>query len=73
MGVYSRIRVTEATEYALVNKGTSPTKLNNWLNNIAQPIGLSTDMKDSIKQSTKFVNAHKGNEITMVGHFKRGG
>ncbi|MNW39517.1 hypothetical protein D3C74_166070 [compost metagenome] len=29
-------------------------------------------MEDSIEKSTAFVNAHKDNEITMVGHSKGG-
>lgn len=70
MGVYSRVKKDGYTEYALVNKGTDTG--GDWVNNIQQPIGYSDDMRDSIAESTKFVNDHMSNEITMVGHSKGG-
>ncbi|MNP06257.1 hypothetical protein D3C76_982320 [compost metagenome] len=70
MGVYSRFKDDGTTEYSLVNKGT--TTAGDWGNNFQQPLGFSTDMEDSIKKSTTFVNAHKDNEITMVRHSKGG-
>nr|WP_235715905.1 hypothetical protein [Acetivibrio cellulolyticus] len=72
MGVYSRVKADGTTEYSLVNKGTTPTNFSDWVNNIQQPISYSDDMKDSISESTKFVNDHPNNEITMVGHSKGG-
>ncbi|GIO42346.1 hypothetical protein [Paenibacillus apis] len=70
MGVYSRLKKDGATEYSLVNKGT--TTWGDWGNNFQQPIGFSTDMEDSIEKSIAFVNAHKDDEVTMVGHSKGG-
>lgn len=65
IGVYSKVKGDGTIEYSLVNKGTSTR--GDWGNNIQRPIGFSDDMKDSISKSTYFVNAHKDNEITMVG------
>ena len=69
MGVYSRT-INGETEYSLVNKGT--TTFGDWVNNFQQPIGFSTDMKDSISKATAFVENHLENEVTMVGHSKGG-
>ncbi|KJB84891.1 hypothetical protein AZ66_28070, partial [Paenibacillus sp. E194] len=71
MGIYSRAANGKA-EYALVNKGTTPTKVIDWINNIAQPFGESTDLKDSIEIASKFINSHNNSEVTMVGHSKGG-
>ncbi|GJM80347.1 hypothetical protein HMSSN139_28430 [Paenibacillus sp. HMSSN-139] len=72
MGVYSSVKADGTTEYALVNKGTTPSKMGDWVNNIQQPFGYSDDMKDSISKSEYFVANHKNAEITMVGHSKGG-
>ncbi|KPU42117.1 tRNA(Glu)-specific nuclease WapA precursor [Oxobacter pfennigii] len=72
MGVYSRVKDDGTTEYALVNKGTTPTNVSDWKNNFQQLFGLSADMKVSIKKSNEFVDNHSGYEITMVGHSKGG-
>ncbi|EJW16706.1 hypothetical protein PAV_5c02890 [Paenibacillus alvei DSM 29] len=45
MGIYSR-KGNGKVEYTLVNKGTIPTKVIDWINNIAQPFGESSDLKD---------------------------
>lgn len=71
MGVYSREK-DGTTEYALVNKGTTPTNIRNWANNISQPFGWSDDMKDSIKEAKSFVANNMSSEVTMVGHSKGG-
>ncbi|WNX33662.1 Mbeg1-like protein [Brevibacillus laterosporus] len=72
MGVYSRVKANGATEYALVNKGTTATSLSDWKNNAEQLFGSSEDMKASIKNSIEFVKNHSNNEITMAGHSKGG-
>ena len=69
IGVYSRT-IDGKTEYALVNKGS--TTRSDWINNFQQPIGLSTDMKDSIQYAKDFVAEKFGYEVTMVGHSKGG-
>ena len=69
MGVYSRT-INGKTEYSLVNKGS--TTKGDWVNNFQQPVGFSTDMKDSIQQSKTFVANHSGYEVTMIGHSKGG-
>lgn len=70
MGGYSRLKKDGATVYSLVNKGT--TTWGDWGNNFQQLIGFSADMEDSIEKSIAFVNAHKDDEVTMVGHSKGG-
>lgn len=45
MGVYYRVTDDGTTEYALVNKGTTPTSLSDWKNNAQQLFGSSKDMK----------------------------
>lgn len=70
IGVYSRFAYG-VTEYALVNKGSS-TK-GDWVNNLQQPAGFSTDMSDSIEFAKKFVEEHNGKAVTMIGHSKGGG
>jgi hypothetical protein len=70
MGVYSRVKVDESTEYALVNKGTD--SWSDAVNDAQQPFGKSDDMKASISNSEYFVANQKDNEITMVGHSKGG-
>lgn len=72
MGVYSRVKTDGTTEYALVNKGTSPTSVSDRKNNVQQLFGSSTDMLDSIAEAKDFVTNHSYNEITMVGHSKGG-
>ncbi|MDQ6422391.1 hypothetical protein RB620_23450 [Paenibacillus sp. LHD-117] len=46
IGVYSRFQYG-VIEYTLVNKGTSTN--GDSVNNLQQPVGFSTDMKDSIE------------------------
>ncbi len=70
MGVYLRVNQDHSIEYALVNKGSDTAS--DWKNNIQQPFGYSKDMKSSIAKSMDFVKNNKYNEITMVGHSKRG-
>lgn len=75
MGIYVSNRTGE---YCVVNKGTTLTNLNNWKNNIQQPLGSSADMKRSISIANKFVKKikkkkyGKSKEITFVGHSKGG-
>jgi hypothetical protein len=69
IGVYSRT-VDGATEYALVNKGTSTG--GDWIDNVAQPMGFSLDTHESIVFAKVFNKEHKKFEITMVGHSKGG-
>ena len=75
IGEYERT-VNNVTEYALVNKGTTPSLLIDWKNNIQQPLGLSADMRDSIRLSKEYYEKLKkcGGEVelTMVGHSKGG-
>jgi len=71
IGVYRRgSKSNGITEYALVNKGT--TTGGDWINNLQQPMGMSTDMVDSINYAVEFVNDKKGYEFTMIGHSKGG-
>ena len=69
MGVYSKTE-NGVTEYALVNKGTTPTSLNDWKNNVQQPVGRSPDVTASIAAAIAFVEANKDIEVTMIGHSK---
>ncbi len=70
IGVYYRTLDEDVVEYSLVNKGS--TTGGDWVNNFQQPFGISTDMKDSIREAKDFVASHSGNEVTMVGHSKGG-
>ena len=56
----------QGVEYALVNKGSSTTS--DWINNLQQPFGLSTDMWESIEYAKDFVENHWDDEVTFVGH-----
>ena len=72
MGVYYR-KVNGSThevEYAIVNRGTST--FNDVIDDVAQPIGKSNDMKKSIYLSKMFVENHPGSHITFIGHSKGG-
>ena len=71
MGVYKRI-IGGKTEYAVVNKGTSPKSVRNWVNNVQQPFGSSADMKKSIAEAKAFVKSNSKNEVTFIGHSKGG-
>lgn len=70
IGIYSRNTSNGLLEYALVNKGT--TTGGDWINNLQQPMGMSTDMVDLIKYAVSFVNNKTGYEVTMIGHSKGG-
>jgi len=63
-------------EYCVVNKGSDTsftlTTFSDWINNFIQPTGNSWDMKNSIKFAKKFVQEHKKEKITFVGHSKGG-
>ena len=62
---------TGPQEYAFVNKGSST--LGDWVNNVQQPFGFSTDMQESIDSAKYFANGNWGNyEITFIGHSKGG-
>lgn len=76
MGVYRRDKLY-GSEYALVNKGTTPYPWtgafwNDWKNNFQQPFGNSDDISSSMLEAQKFVNSHPLTEITMIGHSKGG-
>ncbi len=70
MGIYSRVKSDETIEYSLVNKGSST--VGNWIDNIEQPFGKSSDMKASLMSAIAFSRSHENNEITFVGHSKGG-
>jgi hypothetical protein len=72
IGVYMRYNDNyyQGVEYALVNKGSSTTS--DWINNLQQPFGLSTDMWESIEYAKDFVENHWDDEVTFVGHSKGG-
>jgi len=72
MGVYARERDDGTTEYAIVNKGTTPSKFGDWMNNVQQPFGASKDMRNSIEFSREFVKNHRDANITFIGHSKGG-
>jgi RHS repeat-associated protein len=75
IGVYSRTQTDNQCvplEYSLVGRGTTKWIGSDGLNNFAQPFGLSPDMSASLSRTTEFVNNHKSNEVTFVGHSKAG-
>nr|WP_029409066.1 RHS repeat-associated core domain-containing protein [Treponema pedis] len=77
IGVYSRLVIDEKgyptdVEYALVNRGTSPTNPEDWRQNIDQFFGDSSDAAMSISIAIDFVQNHIYSEVTMVGHSKGG-
>jgi hypothetical protein len=75
IGVYVKLDESgNPTEYALVNKGTTPSNWLGWegVNNLAQPVGWSQDMRDSRNYALMFKLSHRDYGITMVGHSKGG-
>jgi RHS repeat-associated protein len=72
IGVYSRVKEDDTIEYIIANRGTTMSDMEDWLQNISQPFGASSDMKNSIKFAEDFVNNHNDSEITFVGHSKGG-
>ena len=71
--VYGRMGIDgKQMQYVIANAGTNPKSLNDWKNNLAQPFGDSTDMKDSLIKVRDFVDKHPGKSITFVGHSKGG-
>ena len=73
MGVYIRDGDDwrNPSEYVLVSKGTSA--VNDWDDNLLQPLGGSGDMKLSLDIAKWFSDSHTNQEITFVGHSKGGG
>ena len=73
MGVYIRDGDDwrNPSEYVLANKGTSA--VNDWDDNLLQPLGGSGDMKLSLDTAKWFSDSHANQEITFVGHSKGGG
>jgi len=71
IGIYSRT-IDGITEYAMVNKGTTPSSGNDWINNITGPAGFSSDMRESIGYARVFDKRYEGQELTMIGHSKGG-
>ncbi len=69
MGVYYKT-VNGHTGYAIVNAGT--TTWNDCVDDVAQPFGLSSDMKRSISLSKEFCINYPSAEVTFVGHSKGG-
>ena len=70
MDVYSR-RNSDGKEYTVASKGSSTWQ--DWVNNAAQPTGLSPDMRAAIAAAERFVNSMPdGTEITFTGHSKGG-
>ncbi len=78
IGIYVRgdgedSRYTGAKEYALVNKGTTPTNVKDWENDWEAYTGdESIDVWESIFFSKFFVENYGNYEITFVGHSKGG-
>ena len=70
IGIYSKT-VNGVVSYAFVNKGSS-MEWSDWINNLQQPLGWSTDMEDSIKYAEDFVGKYAESTITFIGHSKGG-
>ena len=69
IGVYYRT-INGVTSYAVVNRGSDTGR--DWLNNLAQPFGLSLAMRKSINYANEFVTNHPDAHITFIGHSKGG-
>lgn len=72
IGIYERKKSDGSMEYVLANKGTTPSSVSDWKNNLEQPSGNSPDMKNSIAYARQFVARNSGADITFVGHSKGG-
>lgn len=77
MGVYRRTRASSGPadryEYVLASKGTTPTNLNDWKNNVEElSTDFSEDMSASLEHAKKFLKDYPNKEVTMVGHSKGG-
>lgn len=57
----------------MANAGTDPAELNDWSENVKQPLGVSEHMKKSIDIAQKLdKELGKDVELTFVGHSKGG-
>jgi len=72
IGIYRRELGYMESEFALVSKGTNFKVLSDVINDVQQPLGFSTDLKESIEYTEMFVSIKSNKEITFIGHSKGG-
>jgi hypothetical protein len=59
-------------EYAMAQPGTDPFSMHVWSENIKQPFGESSDVKNFMNSAEKFSNDYRNSEVTFIGHSKGG-
>ena len=76
MGVYGREGSDGKMEYVIANKGTNPSSIPDWVNDLQQydgsAFGQSPDLTNSLAFAKEFVDQHPDAKITFVGHSKGG-
>lgn len=72
MGIYGKVGASGKMEYAIVNAGTKPTSIRDWVNNVKAFFGKSPDIQRSMEIARDFAKEHPGAKITCIGHSKGG-
>ena len=72
MGIYGKVGASGKMEYAIVNAGTSPTSIRDWINNVKTFFGKSPDIQRSMEIAREFAKRNPGAKITCIGHSKGG-
>ena len=72
MGIYGKIGANGKMEYAIVNAGTKPTSIKDWVNNVKAFFGKSPDIRRSMEIAKNFARQNPDSKITCIGHSKGG-
>ncbi len=73
VGVYKRINPTTGkVEYSVVCKGTTPSRMGEWEENIDRFLMNTDDMKKVVVYAKYLVKKYEGADITFIGHSKGG-
>jgi RHS repeat-associated protein len=72
IGLYSLEHPNGVVEYALVNKGTTPSAGVDWTQNASGYLVVSSDVMESIGIARQYDRLFRNQELTMVGYSKGG-
>ena len=72
VGTYMRVNSDGVKEIVVAVKGTNPSSIRDWVQNILQVLGVSSDMGETIAFARDIVSRNRDAIITFVGHSKGG-
>lgn len=70
--IFIKVNKDGKKEYAFVNKGTTPTNKQDWIEDVEQLFGKSKDMDKSIAYAEEFKRRHPNDYVVFIGHSKGG-